>query len=150
MQGFGVNTYKWLNEAGESLLVKYHWIPKQGVRSWTEADAAVQQGRELGVHTKDLYEHIEAGDFPEWELVVQTMSDDDHPELDFDPLDDTKVWPENDFPLRKVGTMTLNRTPQNFFTESEQIAFGAGVLVDGLDFSDDKMLVGRCSATTRA
>jgi catalase len=143
MQGFGVNTYKWLNAAGESLLVKYHWIPKQGVKSWTEADAAVQQGRELGVHTKDLYEHIEAGDYPEWELVVQTMSDDDHPELDFDPLDDTKVWPENEFPPRPVGRMVLDRIPQNFFVESEQIAFGTGVLVDGLDFSDDKMLVGR-------
>jgi catalase len=143
MQGFGVNTYKWLNEAGESLLVKYHWIPKLGVRSWTEADAAVQQGRELGVHTKDLYEAIEAGDFPAWELRVQTMSDDEHPELDFDPLDDTKVWPENQFPPKVVGRMVLDRTPSNFFVESEQIAFGTGVLVDGLDFSDDKMLVGR-------
>jgi len=142
-QGFGVNTYKWVNEAGETQLVKYHWLPQQGVKSWTAADAAVVQGRELGVHTRDLYEAIDAGDFPSWELHVQLMSDDEHPELDFDPLDDTKVWPENDFPLRKVGTMTLNRTPQNFFTESEQIAFGTGVLVDGLDFSDDKMLVGR-------
>jgi catalase len=143
MQGFGVNTYKWLNEAGDSLLVKYHWIPKLGVKSWTEADAGVQQGRELGVHTKDLYEAIEGGDFPEWELRVQTMSDGEHPELDFDPLDDTKVWPENQFPARTVGKMVLDRTPANFFVESEQIAFGTGVLVDGLDFSDDKMLVGR-------
>jgi catalase len=71
------------------------------------------------------------------------MSDDEHPELDFDPLDDTKVWPENEFPLRHVGHMQLNRAPKNFFAESEQIAFGTGVLVDGLDFSDDKMLVGR-------
>jgi catalase len=71
------------------------------------------------------------------------MDDHEHPELDFDPLDDTKVWPEEAFPLRKVGTMTLNRMPENFFAENEQIAFGTGVLVDGLDFSDDKMLVGR-------
>ena len=71
------------------------------------------------------------------------MDDHEHPELDFDPLDDTKVWPEEVFPLRKVGTMTLNRMPENFFAENEQIAFGTGVLVDGLDFSDDKMLVGR-------
>jgi catalase len=71
------------------------------------------------------------------------MSDDEHPELDFDPLDDTKVWPENEFPLRHVGTLQLNRKPENFFVESEQIAFGTGVLVDGLDFSDDKMLQGR-------
>ncbi|MGY5883365.1 catalase [Modestobacter lacusdianchii] len=143
MQGFGVNTYKWVNAAGETKLVKYHWLPKQGVKSWTAADAEVAQGRELGVHTKDLYEAIERGDFPSWDLHVQLMDDHEHPELDFDPLDDTKTWPENDFPLRKVGTMTLNRTPQDFFTESEQIAFGTGVLVDGLDFSDDKMLVGR-------
>ncbi|MCZ2818710.1 catalase [Modestobacter sp. VKM Ac-2984] len=143
MQGFGVNTYKWVNAAGETTLVKYHWLPKQGVKSWTEADAAVAQGNELGVHTKDLYEAIERGEFPSWDLHVQLMDDHDHPELDFDPLDDTKVWPENEFPLRKVGTLTLNRTPKDFFTESEQIAFGTGVLVDGLDFSDDKMLVGR-------
>ena len=142
MQGFGVNTYKWVNAAGETKLVKYHWLPKQGVKSWTEADAAVQQGRELGVHTKDLYDAIERGEYPEWDLHVQLMDDHDHPELDWDPLDDTKVWPENDFPLRHVGTMVLDRAPENFFAESEQIAFGTGVLVDGLDFSDDKMLVG--------
>src|SRR3954452_760957 len=143
MQGFGVNTYKWVNEAGETKLIKYHWLPKQPVKSWTEADAAVQQGRELGCHTKDLYEAIAAGDFPEWELCVQMMDDHDHPELDWDPLDDTKVWPENDFPVLAVGRMTLNRNATNFFAENEQIAFGTGVLVDGLDFSDDKMLVGR-------
>ncbi|WP_138732982.1 catalase [Modestobacter excelsi] len=143
MQGFGVNTYKWVNAAGETKLVKYHWLPQQGVKSWTQADAEIAQGRELGVHTKDLYEAIERGDFPSWDLHVQLMDDHDHPELDFDPLDDTKTWPENDFPLRKVGTLTLNRAPEDFFAESEQIAFGTGVLVDGLDFSDDKMLVGR-------
>jgi catalase len=143
MQGFGVNTYKWVNAAGETKLVKYHWHPRQGVKSWTEADAAVMQGRELGCHTKDLYDAIERGEYPEWDLYVQLMDDHDHPELDWDPLDDTKVWPENDFPLRHVGHMQLNRAPRNFFAESEQIAFGTGVLVDGLDFSDDKMLVGR-------
>ncbi len=143
MQGFGVNTYKWVNAQGETVLVKYHWLPKQGVKSWTASDAEIAQGKDLGVHTKDLYEAIERGEHPSWDLYVQLMSDDEHPELDFDPLDDTKTWPENDFPLRKVGTMTLNRTPENFFNESEQIAFGTGVLVDGLDFSDDKMLVGR-------
>jgi len=90
-QGFGVNTYRWVNAAGESKLVKYHWLPAQGVQSWTEADAAVMQGRELGCHTRDLYEAIDRGEFPEWELNVQLMDDHDHPELDFDPLDDTKV-----------------------------------------------------------
>jgi catalase len=143
MQGFGVNTYKWVNAAGDTQLVKYHWLPKQPVRSWTEDDAAIMQSRELGCHTRDLYEAIERGEHPEWELNVQLMDDNDHPELDFDPLDDTKTWPEELFPLRPVGRLVLDRTPGNFFAESEQIAFGTGVLVDGLDFSDDKMLVGR-------
>jgi catalase len=142
-QGFGVNTYKWVNADGDTVLIKYHWLPKQGVKSYTAEDAANVQATELGSHTKDLYEAIERGDYPEWELHVQMMSDDEHPELDFDPLDDTKVWPEEQFPLRKVGTMVLNRNVENFFAEAEQIAFGTGVLVDGLDFSDDKMLVGR-------
>src|SRR4051812_33210823 len=142
-QGFGVNTYKWVNAAGESVLVKYHWIPKFGVRSLTEADAAVIQGSDLGHASKDLYDAIEAGDHPEWELRVQIMSDDEHPELDFDPLDDTKVWPENEFPPQPVGTMVLNRNVSDHHNENEQISFGTGVLVDGLDFSDDKMLVGR-------
>ncbi|MCW2952528.1 MAG: katA [Conexibacter sp.] len=142
-QGFGVNTYKWVNAAGETKLVKYHWLPRQAVQSWTAADAAIAQGDELGVHTKDLYAAIERGEHPQWELNVQIIDDHDHPELDFDVLDDTKVWPEELFPLRPVGLMTLNRAPGNFFAESEQIAFGTGVLVDGLDFSDDKMLVGR-------
>ncbi|CAA9360199.1 MAG: Catalase KatE [uncultured Nocardioidaceae bacterium] len=143
MQGFGVNTYKWVNAAGETKLVKYHWVPKQGVRSYTAADAAVVQGQTLGAHTKDLYDAIEAGDFPEWELHVQMMDDHDHPELDWDPLDDTKVWPEELFPVKPVGRMVLDRNVEDNFAENEQIAFGTGVLVDGLDFSDDKMLVGR-------
>ncbi|HEV7804186.1 MAG TPA: catalase [Solirubrobacteraceae bacterium] len=143
MQGFGVNTYKWVNDAGETVLVKYHWLPKQGVKSYSAADAAKVQSETFGSHTKDLHDAIAAGDFPEWELNVQIMSDDEHPELDFDPLDDTKVWPEEVFPLRPIGRMVLDRNAANFFTDNEQIAFGTGVLVDGLDFSDDKMLVGR-------
>ncbi|MET9810148.1 catalase [Streptomyces halstedii] len=143
MQGFGVNTYKWVNSEGDTVLVKYHWLPKQGVRSMTEEDAANVQAGELGHATKDLYDAIRRGDHPEWELVVQMMSDDDHPELDFDPLDDTKTWPEQDFPPKPVGRMVLDRVPDNYFAENEQASFGTGVLVDGLDFSDDKMLVGR-------
>jgi len=143
MQGFGVNTYKWVNAQDETKLVKYHWIPKLGVKSLTAAQAAEIQATELGSNTKDLYGAIERGDYPEWELLVQMMDDNDHSELDFDPLDDTKVWPEDQFPLQAVGRMVLNRAPQNVYAENEQIAFGTGVLVDGLDFSDDKMLVGR-------
>jgi catalase len=142
-QGFGVNTYKFVNAAGETKLVKFHWLPEQPVKSWTAADAAAAQSGDLGVHTKDLYDAIAAGDHPAWELGVQIMDDHDHPELSFDPLDDTKVWPENEFPVHKIGRMVLNRAPENFFAESEQIGFATGSLVDGLDFSDDKMLVGR-------
>ena len=143
MQGFGVNTYKWVNAEGETKLVKYHWLPKQGVKSLTDADAAVIQGQDLGHASKDLYEAIERGDYPQWDLYVQLMEDGEHPELDFDPLDDTKVWPENDFEPKLVGTMTLNRNVTDHHNENEQSAFGTGVLVDGMDFSDDKMLIGR-------
>ncbi|PRY49756.1 catalase [Geodermatophilus tzadiensis] len=143
MQGFGVNTYKWVNAEGGTHLVKYHWLPRQGVRSLTAADAAAIQANDLGHASKDLFDAIERGEYPQWDLYVQLMSDDEHPELDFDPLDDTKVWPENDFEPKLVGTMTLNRNVTDHHNENEQSAFGTGVLVDGLDFSDDKMLVGR-------
>ena len=142
-QGFGVNTYKMVNAEGRTVLVKYHFHPRQGVASLTQAEAAKVQGKDLGSASKDLFESIERGDFPQWDLYVQVMDDHDHPELDWDPLDDTKIWPEDQFPLRHVGVMTLNRNVQDHHNENEQIAMGTGVLVDGLDFSDDKMLVGR-------
>jgi catalase len=143
MDGFGVNTYRMVNAAGQGVLVKYHWKTQQGVESLTQAQADAIQATDLGSASKDLFEAIERGDHPRWELNVQIMSDGEHPELDFDPLDDTKTWPEDVFPLRPVGMMTLDRNVENFFAESEQAAFGTGVLVDGLEFSDDKMLVGR-------
>ena len=143
MQGFGVNTYKMVNEAGETVLVKYHFQPKQGVRALTQEQADGIQATDLGHATKDLMDAIDRGDYPEWELQVQIMSDNEHPELDFDPLDDTKTWPEDVFPLLPVGRMVLDRNITNHHNENEQISFGTGVLVDGLDFSDDKMLVGR-------
>ncbi|MEP6461874.1 MAG: catalase [Frankiaceae bacterium] len=143
MDGFGVNTYRLVNAAGEAQLVKFHWKTQQGLKSLTQAQADAIQATELGHASKDLYEAIESGEYPRWELCVQLMSDDEHPELDFDPLDDTKTWPEDVFPLRKVGMMTLNRNITDVHNENEQSAFGTGVLVDGIDFSDDKMLIGR-------
>lgn len=143
MQGSGVNTYKWVNAAGEGVLVKYHWEPKQGIKNLTQEEAEQIQGKNFNHATQDLYEAIERGDFPEWELLVQIMSDEYHEELDFDPLDDTKLWPEDQFPWLPVGRMVLDRNPANYFAEVEQVAFGTGVLVDGLEFSDDKMLQGR-------
>ena len=143
MEGFGVNTYKMVNAQGDTVLVKYHFHPRCGVASLTAEEAAKVQGQDLGSASKDLHEAIERGDYPQWDMYVQIMEDHDHPELDWDPLDDTKIWPEKDYPLRHIGTMTLNRNVEDFFNENEQIAMGTGVLVDGLDFSDDKMLVGR-------
>ena len=143
MQGSGVNTYKWVNAEGEAVLVKYHWEPKQGIKNLTTAQAQEIQAKNFNHATQDLYEAIERGEYPEWELFVQIMSDDDHPELDFDPLDDTKLWPKEQFPWLPVGRMVLDRNPVDYHNEVELSAFGTGVLVDGLDFSDDKMLQGR-------
>ncbi len=143
MQGSGVNTYKWVNNEGKAVLVKYHWEPKQGIKNLTGKEAEEIQGKNFNHATQDLYEAIERGDYPEWELSVQIMEDGPHPELDFDPLDDTKLWPNDKFPWLPVGRMVLNKNPENFHNEVEQVAFGTGVLVDGLDFSDDKMLQGR-------
>jgi len=143
MQGSGVNTYKWVNSDGEAVLVKYHWEPRQGIKNLTREEAEDIQAKNFNHATQDLYQAIERGDYPEWELLVQIMSDGEHPELDFDPLDDTKLWPEDLFPWLPVGRMVLDRNPEDYFTEVEQAAFGTGVLVDGLDFSDDKMLQGR-------
>ncbi len=143
MEGSGVNTYKWYNDKGEGVLIKYHWVPKAGVKNLTQAEANAIQATNFNHATQDLYDAIARGEGPEWEFCVQIMSDDAHPELDFDPLDDTKIWPEDTFPLLPVGRMTLDRNPVNYFAEVEQASFGTGVLVDGLDFSDDKMLQGR-------
>ncbi|ACL60095.1 catalase [Methylobacterium nodulans] len=143
MEGSGVNTYKLVNAEGVAHLVKFHWIPKQGVRNLTNRQAAEIQAQDVGHATKDLYDNIMAGNFPEWEFAVQIMPDGPNDHLSFDPLDDTKRWPEDQFPLLKCGRMVLDRVPDNFFAEVEQSAFGTGVLVDGIDFSDDKMLQGR-------
>jgi catalase len=143
MRGSGVNTYRFVNAHGEGVLVKFHWMTQQGEENLTQAQAEEIQAKNLGHASQDLFEAIENGDYPKWELNVQIMSDDEHPELDFDPLDDTKVWPRDQFPYLPVGMMTLNRNVSDHHNENEQAAFGTGVLVDGIDFSDDKMLLGR-------
>jgi catalase len=143
MEGSGVNTYKLVNAEGVAHLCKFHWVPKQGVRNLTSKQASEIQAKDVGHATRDLYDNISAGNFPEWEFCVQIMPDGPNEHLSFDPLDDTKRWPEDQFPLLPVGRMVLDRAPDNFFAEVEQSAFGTGVLVDGIDFSDDKMLQGR-------
>ena len=143
MEGLGVNTYKWVNADGVGHIVKYHFVPKQGVKCLTQAQAEEIQVKEFNHATIDLYSAIKRGEYPEWEFCVQIMSDDEHPELDFDPLDPTKVWPQEQFPLLPVGRMVLDKNLVNYFASVEQAAFGTGVLVDGLDFSNDKLLQGR-------
>jgi catalase len=140
MPGFGVHTYIWLNKEGKETFVKYHWIPKAGTRNLLD-DAAVTVGGSNASHaTQDLYDTIGAGGSAEWQLCVQLMDAADEEKFDFDPLDVTKTWPEGQFPLRPVGRMVLNRNPDNFFTENEQVAFCPGVTVPGIHYSDDKLL----------
>jgi catalase len=143
MRGSGVHAYKWVNEKGDAVLVKYHFIPKAGERNLTQEQAEAIQAKDFNHATTDLYDAIAQGNFPEWEMQVQIMEDGEHPELDFDPLDATKIWPPELFPLRPVGRIVFDRNPTNYFAEVEQVAFGTGVLVDGMDFSDDKLLQGR-------
>ena len=142
-RGSGVNTYKLVNADGVARLCKFHFLPKQGEENLTQDEANAIQATELGHASAATYDAIERGDFPQWDMFVQVMEDGEHPELDFDPLDDTKIWPREDFPYVHVGVIELNRNVQDFHEENEQSAFGTGVLVDGIDFSDDKMLIGR-------
>jgi catalase len=143
MRGSGVHAYKWVNAAGEAVLVKYHFLPRAGERNLTLAQAQQIQATNFNHASEDLYETIEEGDFPEWNVFVQIIEDGEHPELDFDPLDATKLWPTSLCPLRPIGRIVLDRNPTNYFAEVEQVAFGTGVMVDGMDFSDDKLLQGR-------
>jgi catalase len=143
MQGSGVNTYKLVNADGRTVLCKFHFQPRQGVRNLTQEQANAIQATDFNHATGDLYDSIERGEFPEWDMYIQVMDDHEHPELDWDPLDVTKLWPEEQFPLRHVGHIVLNRNPRDYHNEVEQVAFGTGVLVDGIDFSEDKLLQGR-------
>lgn len=143
MDGFGVNTYKFVNEEGKAFFVKFHWRPILGVHSlvWDE----VQQiaGRDPDFNRRDLWEAIEQGNFPEYEFAVQIIDEADEFKFDFDVLDATKIWPEELVPLQRIGKMVLNRNPDNFFAETEQVAFCVGNLVSGIDVSNDPLLQGR-------
>ncbi|ANS76678.1 catalase [Paenibacillus yonginensis] len=143
MDGFGVHAFKWVNSEGKVTYVKYTWKSKQGVRNLSAEEVVEVQGKDFNHATRDLHEHIAAGDFPQWELHVQLMPVEDLDLWSYDPLDPTKVWPEEHYPLMKVGTMTLNRNPQNFFAEVEQAAFSPSATVPGIEPSEDKLLQGR-------
>ncbi|MFC0272658.1 catalase [Metabacillus herbersteinensis] len=143
MEGFGVHTFKWINAQGRVVYVKYHWKPLQGVRNFSAEEVTEVQGKDFSHATKDLFDNIEKGNYPKWDLFVQIMQIDETDSLAFDPLDPTKLWPEDDFPLLEVGTMELNRNPDNFFAEVEQSAFSPSATVPGIEPSEDKLLQGR-------
>ena len=144
MEGFGVHTFRLVNEAGETVLAKFHWKPMLGVHSQTWEEAQIAAGVDPDFHRRDLYDAIEAGAFPEWELGIQVFPDT--PEETFagiDLLDPTKIVPEELAPVQRVGRLTLNRTPTNFFAETEQVAFHLGHLPPGIDVTNDPLLQGR-------
>jgi catalase len=143
MEGFGVNTYKWVNAEGKTVYVKYHWKPKAGIETIDRHEATRLAGEDPDIATRDLYETIASGKTVEFELHVQIMEMADELKQTFDPLDAAKTWPEDKFPLMPVGMMVLDRNPENYFAEVEQAAFCPAAIVLGIDFSADKLLQGR-------
>ncbi len=143
MQGFGVHSYRFVNDAGESVFVKFHWNPKFGTQSLVWDEAVKISGADPDYHRRDLWERIESGAFPEWELGVQVFTEEEAEKFSFDILDATKLIPEELVPLRPLGRMVLNRNPDNFFAETEQVAFCTAHVVPGIDFSNDPLLAGR-------
>ncbi|WP_312422524.1 catalase [Epilithonimonas sp.] len=148
MEGFGVHTFKFVNDAGKVHFVKFHFKPKLGVHSVAWDEATKISGKDPDFHRRDLWEAIENGAFPEWDFGVQIIPEEDEHKFDFDLLDPTKLIPEEEVPVELVGTLTLNRNPDNFFAETEQIAFHPGHLVPGIDFSNDPLLQGRLFSYT--
>ena len=143
MQGFGVHTFRLVNEAGESVFVKFHWEPKYGTQSLVWDEAVKISGADPDYHRRDLWERIEAGVFPEWELGMQIFTEEQADKFSFDILDATKLIPEELVPVKLVGRMVLNRNPDNFFAETEQVAFCTAHIIPGIDFSNDPLLAGR-------
>jgi catalase len=143
MEGFGVHTFRLVNAAGKSTFVKFHWKPKQGVASTIWDEAVKIAGADPDFQRRDLFEAIQRGDFPEWELGIQAFDQAFADSLPFDVLDPTKIIPEEVLPVRIVGRMVLNRYPDNFFAETEQVAYCPGNIVPGVDFTNDPLLQGR-------
>jgi catalase len=143
MEGFGVHTFRFVNARGASHFVKFHWRPKLGKHALAWDEAQKIAGKDPDFHRRDLWEAIERGDFPEWELGVQLVDEDKVDKLGFDLLDPTKLVPEEAVPITVIGRMVLNRNPDNFFAETEQVAFHPGHVVPGIDFSNDPLLQGR-------
>ncbi|WP_397457674.1 catalase HPII [Pseudomonas asplenii] len=148
MQGFGVHTFRLVDADGGSRFVKFHWRPSVGTFSLVWDEAQKLAGKDTDFHRRDLWESIESGDYPEWELGVQVIAEEDEHSFDFDILDPTKLIPEELVPIQPLGKMVLNRNPDNFFAETEQVAFCPGHIVPGIDFSNDPLLQGRLFSYT--
>ena len=146
MDGFGSHTYQFINAQGERNWVKFHFKTNQGIECLTQEEADTLAGSDPDYHREDLFTAIENGEYPSWDLHVQVMPVEDADGYRFNPFDLTKVWSQKDYPLRKVGTMTLNRNPQNHHAQIEQAAFAPTNIVRGIGFSPDKMLMGRVFA----
>lgn len=148
MEGFGVHTFRFINTDHKATFVKFHWKPLLGVHSvaWDEAQRI--SGKNSDFHKQDLWEAIEQGQYPEWELGVQLVPEEEEHNFPFDLLDPTKIIPEEIVPVRRIGKMTLNRNPDNFFAETEQVAFHPGHLIPGIDFTNDPLLQGRLFSYT--
>jgi catalase len=150
MNGYGSHTFKWVNNEGEAVWVKYHFIADQGVKNMDPQLAAKIAGEHPDYHTEDLFNAIENGDYPSWTLKVQIMPFEDANTYRFDPFDVTKVWSHKDYPLVEVGKMVLDRNPENYFAEVEQVTLSPGNMVPGIEASPDKMLQGRLFAYSDA
>ena len=148
MEGFGVHTFRFINKNNESHFVKFHWKPKLGIHAVVWDEAQKISGKNSDFHKQDLWEAIEGGNFPEWELGVQIIPEADEHKYNFDLLDPTKLVPEELVPVTIVGRMLLNRNPDNFFAETEQVAFHPGHIVPGIDFTNDPLLQGRLFSYT--
>ncbi|MEO8209449.1 MAG: catalase, partial [bacterium] len=148
MEGFGVHTFRFINEKNNSVFVKFHWKPLLGVHSVIWDEAQIISGKDPDFHRRDLWENINSGNFPEWELGVQIVAEKDEFKFDFDLLDPTKIIPEEIVPVKRIGKLTLNRNPDNFFAETEQVAFHPGHIVPGIDFTNDPLLQGRLFSYT--
>ncbi len=148
MEGFGVHTFRFINAKGEANFVKFHWKPLMGIHAVTWDEAQIISGKDADFHRRDLFDAIENGDFPEWEFGVQIIPEADEHKFDFDLLDSTKLIPEELVPVIRIGKMTLNRNTDNYFAETEQVAFHLGHLVPGIDFTNDPLLQGRLFSYT--
>ena len=143
IEGFGVHTFRFVNDKGKSRFVKFHWKPVLGVHSLVWDEAQIIAGKDPDFQRRDLWESIEIGDFPEYELGIQMIEQEEEFRFDFDILDATKIWPEEMVPVKIIGKMTLNRNVDNVFAETEQVAFHPGNVVPGIDFTNDPLLQGR-------